>query len=113
MFQNNNGFDRRDISGSSRGQRYGDESIVEIRMKYNLYRGGSDRAAERAAFQRINQAEDLRDKACVDLRQTASIAHSDIGNLKIKQDALKATVMAPSGWSALTVSSLILAVAPY
>ena len=88
-YKNNNGFDRRDINGSSRGQRYGDESIVEIRVKYNLYRGGSDRAAERAAFQRINQAEDLRDKACVDLRQTASIAHSDIGNLKIKQDALK------------------------
>lgn len=88
-YKNNNGFDGRDISGSSRGQRYGDESIVEIRMKYNLYRGGSDRAAERAALQRINQAQDLRDKACVDLRQTASIAHSDIGNLKVKQNALK------------------------
>lgn len=88
-YKNNNGFDRRDIDSSSRGSRYGDESIVEIRVKYNLYRGGSDRAAERAAYQRINQAEDLRDKACVDLRQTASIAHSDIGNLTIKQNALK------------------------
>lgn len=87
-YKNNNGFDNRQ-SSSSRGQRYGDESIVEIRMRYNLYRGGSDRAAERAAFQRINQAEDLRDKACVDLRQTASIAHSDIANLNIKQAALK------------------------
>lgn len=83
-YKNNNGFDDR-----ASGVNYGDESIVEIRVKYNLYRGGSDRAAERAAFQRINQAEDLRDKACVDLRQTASIAHSDIANLNIKQSALK------------------------
>lgn len=83
-YKNNNSFDNR-----SPGVHYGDESIVEIRMKYNLYRGGSDRAAERAAFQRVNQAEDLRDKACIDLRQTASIAHSDIGNLKIKQSALQ------------------------
>lgn len=82
-YKNNNGFDNR-----TDNIRYGDESLVEIRVKYNLYRGGSDRAAERAAFQRINQAEDLRDKACVDLRQTASIAHSDIGNLNIKQNAL-------------------------
>lgn len=88
-YKNNNGFDNRQINNSSRGSRYGDESIVEIRMRYNLYRGGSDRAAERAAFQRINQAEDLRDKACVDLRQTASIAYSDIANLEIKQSALK------------------------
>lgn len=87
-YKNNNGFDNRDINNSSRGSRYGDESIVEIRVKYNLYRGGSDRAAERAAFQRINQAEDLRDKACIDLRQTASIAHSDIANLNVKQSAL-------------------------
>lgn len=83
-YKNNNGFDR-----TNPGVHYGDESIVEVRAKYNLYRGGSDRAAERAAFQRINQAQDLRDKACVDLRQTASIAHSDIANLTIKQNALK------------------------
>ncbi|HUH57599.1 MAG TPA: TolC family protein, partial [Pseudomonadales bacterium] len=51
-YKNNNSFDNR-----SPGVHYGDESIVEIRMKYNLYRGGSDRAAERAAFQRVNQAE--------------------------------------------------------
>lgn len=83
-YKNNNGFDSRNS-----GVNYGDESIVEIRMRYNLYRGGSDRAAERAAYQRINQAEGLRDKACVDLRQTASIAHSDIANLEIKQSALQ------------------------
>lgn len=76
IYKNTNSFDSGIDSGS-----YGDESLVELRMKYNLYRGGSDRAAERAAHRRINQAEDLRDKACVDLRQTATIAYSDVQNL--------------------------------
>lgn len=83
-YRNNNSFDNRD-----KRYNYGQESIVEIRGRMNLYRGGSDMAAERAARSRINQAEDLRDKACVDIRQTASIAHSDIGNLQIKLDALQ------------------------
>jgi adhesin transport system outer membrane protein len=76
-YKNNNGFDNRTDPSS-----YGDESIIELRARYNLYRGGSDRAAERAAHQRINQAESLRDKACVDLRQSATIAHSDVLNVQ-------------------------------
>lgn len=83
-YRNNNSFDNR-----KKDYNYGDETIVEIRARMNLYRGGSDMAAERAARSRINQAEDLRDKACVDIRQTASIAHSDIGNLNVKQDSLR------------------------
>ena len=83
-YRNNNSFDNRD-----KKYNYGDETILEVRARFNLYRGGSDMAAERAARSRINQAEDLRDKACVDIRQTASIAHSDIGNLNIKQDSLR------------------------
>lgn len=75
-YKNNNSFDNRTDPSS-----YGDESIIELRARYNLYRGGSDRAAERAAWQRINQAESLRDKACVDLRQTATIAYGDVLNL--------------------------------
>lgn len=83
-YRNNNSFDNR-----SKDYTYGKETIVELRARMNLYRGGSDMAAERAARSRINQAEDLRDKACVDIRQTASIAHSDIGNLTVKQDSLR------------------------
>jgi len=82
-YKNNNSFDNRTDPSS-----YGDESIVELRARYNLYRGGSDRAAERAAYQRINQAESLRDKACVDLRQTATIAYGDVLNLQARTPSL-------------------------
>ncbi|HFO0133955.1 TPA: TolC family outer membrane protein [Pseudomonas aeruginosa] len=76
-YKNNNSFDNRTDPSA-----YGDENIIELRARYNLYRGGSDRAAERAAWQRISQAESLRDKTCVDLRQTATIAFGDVLNLQ-------------------------------
>lgn len=82
-YKNNNSFDSRTDPSS-----YGDESIIELRARYNLYRGGSDRAAERAAWQRINQAESLRDKTCVDLRQTATIAYGDVLNLQARAPSL-------------------------
>ncbi|RBW51427.1 TolC family outer membrane protein [Marinobacter sp. F3R11] len=82
-YKNNNSFDQRTDPSS-----YGDETVIELRARYNLYRGGSDRAAERAADRRISQAESMRDKTCVDLRQTATIAHSDVRNLEVKLDSL-------------------------
>lgn len=82
-YKNNNSFDNRTDPSA-----YGDESIIELRARYNLFRGGSDRAAERAAYERINQAESLRDKACVDLRQTATIAYGDILNLQSRLGSL-------------------------
>ncbi|MFA7552629.1 MAG: TolC family outer membrane protein [Spongiibacteraceae bacterium] len=82
-YKNNNSFDQRSDPHS-----YGDDTVIELRMRYNLYRGGSDRAAERAAGRRINQAESMRDKICVDLRQTATIAHSDVLNLQVKLASL-------------------------
>lgn len=84
LYRNNNGFDDR-IDPDN----YGGETIVELRLKYNLYRGGSDRAAERAALRRIDQAESLLDKTCVDLRQFTSIAHHDILNLSRKLSSLR------------------------
>jgi adhesin transport system outer membrane protein len=84
-YRNNNSFDNRTDPHS-----YGDETVVELRMRYNLYRGGSDLAAERAADRRISQAESLRDKACVDLRQTATVAHGDALNLQEKLEPLAA-----------------------
>ena len=82
-YRNNNSFDERFDDS-----RYGDESIVQLRGTYNLYNGGSDSAAERAAVRRISQAERLRDKACVDIRQTATIAYTDILNLAQKRASL-------------------------
>lgn len=84
-YKNNNSFDSRTDPDD-----FGDESVLELRMRYNLFRGGSDRAAQRAAHHRIGQAESLRDKACVDLRQTATIAWSEMLNLEQKLEMLKA-----------------------
>lgn len=83
LYKNNNSFDER-----TDARAYGSEVILELRGSYNLYNGGSDRASERAANRRIGQAESMRDKVCVDLRQTASIAHSDVLNLQIKLESL-------------------------
>lgn len=83
IYKNNNSFDSHTDPST-----YGNENIIELRARYNLYRGGSDRAAERAAWQRINQAESLRDKACIDLRQTATIAYTDVLNLQSRLDSL-------------------------
>jgi adhesin transport system outer membrane protein len=82
-YKNNNSFDARTDPDS-----YGGDAAVELRLRYNLYRGGSDRAAERAASNRIGQAESLRDKTCVDLRQVATISHSDVLNLQLKMLSL-------------------------
>lgn len=83
-YKNDNGFDnRRDPD------KRGDESVIELRLRYNLYRGGRDRAAERAANHRVYQADRVRDKVCVDVRQTATISHSDVLNLQVKMDSLK------------------------
>ncbi len=65
------------------------ETGVELALDYNLFRGGSDRAAI-AQFRRlVNQAKDLREKACRDLRQTLTISYSDINNLEQQLIQLK------------------------
>lgn len=82
-YKNNNSFDDRTDPSS-----YGDESIIELRARYNLYNGGSDKAGEYAAYSRIHQAESLHHKTCVDLRQTATISHGDMLNLEQKLSSL-------------------------
>ncbi|QHS10153.1 TolC family protein [Sinimarinibacterium sp. NLF-5-8] len=84
VYQNTNGFD-----GRIDRDRNGEESVVELRARYNLFRGMSDRAADHAAAYRVNQSQDLRDKACVDLRQTLAIAHNDVLNVQFKLRALE------------------------
>jgi len=63
-----------------------------IVLNWNLYNGGSDQARVRQFANLINQAADLRDKACRDARQTAGIAFFDIGRLKEQQAALARNV---------------------
>lgn len=54
---------------------------AEIVMRWNLFNGGSDRALVRQQANVVNQAADLRDKACRDTRQTAVIAFNDTRKL--------------------------------
>ncbi|NWO04273.1 MAG: TolC family outer membrane protein [Alteromonadaceae bacterium] len=83
-YKNNNAFDSRTDPDS-----FGEETLVELRLNYNLYKGGSDSAARKAAWQRVGQAQSLRDKSCVDLRQTASIAWFEMHNLREKLELLE------------------------
>lgn len=84
-YRNSSGFDSQyDVRGR------GHETFVGLNLSYNLYRGGADEARENAAVRRLSQSQDLLNKACVDLRQTASIAWNNVISLKAKLVALDA-----------------------
>jgi adhesin transport system outer membrane protein len=57
------------------------DATAEIALTWNIFNGGSDSARERQYASLLNQAENLRDKACVDARQTVSIAFNDVRKL--------------------------------
>jgi len=52
-----------------------------IALTWNLFRGGGDQARVREQTYQMNQAADLRDKACRDARQTAAIGFNDVVKL--------------------------------
>ncbi|MGK2953670.1 MAG: TolC family outer membrane protein [Thiobacillus sp.] len=58
-----------------------DQHGVQMVLNYNLFRGGADKARERQAVDQREQARDLQEKACRDVRQTLSIAYSDVRTL--------------------------------
>ena len=58
---------------------------VQLVLNYNLFRGGADMARERQAVSQKEQARDLQEKACRDVRQTLSIAYSDVRSLNEQQ----------------------------
>ena len=66
------------------------EARVGVNFSYNLYNGGSDRAAIRQALSQVDLAKDLRDKACIDMRQTVQIAYNDIINITEQLPSLNA-----------------------
>lgn len=67
---------------------------AEITLNWNLFNGGSDQARVRQQAHLMNQAADLRDKACRDARQTAAIAFNDVGKLTELMTALDRNVLA-------------------
>jgi outer membrane protein, adhesin transport system len=72
---------KRDVSG-------------EVVLNWNLYNGGSDQARIRQAADTVNQAADLRDKACRDTRQVAAIAFNDTRKFAETLEALDRNVLA-------------------
>ncbi len=57
------------------------DSSAELVLNWNLYSGGADQARVRQQADLLNQAADLRDRACRDTRQTAAIAFNDTRKL--------------------------------
>lgn len=57
------------------------DGVAEVVLNYNLFNGGSDIARTRQFAERLNNAKDLRDKACRDTRQTIAIAYNDVRKL--------------------------------
>lgn len=55
---------------------------VELTMNFNLFNGFSDQNLIKQTAAKLNTSEDLRDKACIDTRQTVVIAYNDIQQLK-------------------------------
>jgi adhesin transport system outer membrane protein len=69
------------------------DTSAELLLTWNLYSGGSDQARVRQQTNLMNQAADLRDKACRDARQTAAIAYNDVGKLDEMLRALDRNVL--------------------
>jgi len=76
-YENSDGSYDRAADGQHR-----DRHTIELVASMNLYRGGSDLASFRAASDRVEQAINLREKACVDVRQTTQIAYNDTQRLR-------------------------------
>ncbi|MDI1244081.1 MAG: TolC family protein, partial [Rhodoferax sp.] len=58
---------------------------MKLLLNDNLYRGGSDSARKRQAQDQQAQARELQEKACRDVRQSLSIAYSDMRSLSEQQ----------------------------
>lgn len=58
------------------------DTVAEVLLNYNLYRGGADQAREKQAVEFKFQARDLQEKACRDVRQTLAIAYNDVSKLR-------------------------------
>jgi adhesin transport system outer membrane protein len=70
------------------------DATGQIVLVWNLYNGGADQARVRQGAHLLNQAADLRDKACRDTRQIAAIAYNDLRKLAEQRDALDRNTVA-------------------
>lgn len=72
-------------------QRY--DASGQIVLNWSLYDGGANQARIRQAARLVDQAADLRDKTCRDVRQAASIAYNDTRKLQDLITALDRNVL--------------------
>lgn len=84
VYQNRNSFDER-----SNARDYGQDTAVELRLNYNLFNGGSDKAAINAANARVMRTQDLKNKACIDIRQNTTIALNNVQNYGTQMEWLQ------------------------
>ena len=56
--------------------------VLELTMNFNLFNGFADQSAVSQTIEKLNTANDVRDKACIDTRQLVTIAYNDITQLK-------------------------------
>lgn len=54
---------------------------AEVVLNWNLFNGMSDKATVRQYSELLNEARDIRDKTCRDIRQTTTIAYNDTRKL--------------------------------
>lgn len=69
-----------DVNSSARNSSLAADTL-ELTATFNLFNGFSDKARIGQASEKLNSALDLRDKACVDTRQTLVIAYNDVQSL--------------------------------
>ncbi|RME37249.1 MAG: hypothetical protein D6794_07300 [Deltaproteobacteria bacterium] len=77
------GYDRSAIEGQS------SVALVELRMNYNLFNGGSDLASQKERIHRIDEAREKKNKVCRNIRQTLDIAYTDVIRLEDQIEQLK------------------------
>jgi adhesin transport system outer membrane protein len=53
------------------------EGSIGVELRYNLYNGNSNRSTVRKNLEEVNIAKDLRDQACLDVRQNVQVAFND------------------------------------
>lgn len=64
-------------------------AAIEVLLSMNLYRGGSDTATVRQQANQILAAQDLRDKACRDVRQNLTISLHEVRRLRTQLQYLE------------------------
>ncbi len=56
--------------------------LLELTATFNLFNGFTDKSTIAQTVDKLSTSEDLRDKACIDTRQTLAIAYNDVSSLK-------------------------------